>query len=240
MDHPLRRAFAAKRISQREAADWLQVDPKTVERWCKGRLPHPRIRVALSSLTGWPEHDLWPNYTPVTRRSSRHNESIVTGLRWSQISDETWHQLFNRAQHYIDILTESTLFITDNARAAEAIRRRAQSGVRVRILISKLAEDGITRLWPGEEFPCVELRLNYAILYSSVYRVDDELIIKSAAYGVSASHLPIMRLTNQPDAGLANVYFYSFEQAWGRGMALEAKAPVPNDRPSHPVLDSPI
>jgi hypothetical protein len=43
-----------------DVAEALRVDPKTVDRWVAGRVPHPRHRSALAELLGLDEAHLWP------------------------------------------------------------------------------------------------------------------------------------------------------------------------------------
>lgn len=42
MNHHLRHALADARLQAVDLAAHLAVDPKTVERWLKGRVPYPR------------------------------------------------------------------------------------------------------------------------------------------------------------------------------------------------------
>ncbi|MDP4507616.1 helix-turn-helix domain-containing protein [Nonomuraea turcica] len=44
MNDNLRHAMAAARIQAIDLASALAVDPKTVHRWLKGRIPYPRHR----------------------------------------------------------------------------------------------------------------------------------------------------------------------------------------------------
>jgi hypothetical protein len=219
LDHPLRRALAARGISQREAAGRLQVDPKTVERWCAGRLPYPRNRAALSGLTGWPEHDLWPNDVPI-QSSPLGNEPIFADLRFSQIPSNEWCEFLDCAQRHIDILTESITLFTDHPAVLRVIRRKARSGVHIRILTGEPSTGVIRVSEPGGQ-PGIEVRKHYEIHYNSIYRVDDELLIKSNAYGVPASSLPTFHVTRSAEAGIANAYLGSFEQVWARAMLAE-------------------
>lgn len=60
MNEALRTALAAKGIDRLDVAAKLQVDPKTVERWLSGRVPHPSTRAALAKLLGVDEDEVWP------------------------------------------------------------------------------------------------------------------------------------------------------------------------------------
>src|SRR4030081_3349898 len=41
-----------------------EVDPKTVQRWLAGRVPHPRHRWAIASILDEEEGHLWPSARP--------------------------------------------------------------------------------------------------------------------------------------------------------------------------------
>lgn len=221
MDHPLRRALAAKGISQREAAAQLQVDPKTVQRWCAGRLPYPRHRALLSVLTGWPVHDLWPNGVPISERQHWASEASSVDSRWRHMSSGDWCDIFGRAQRYIDILTISLHFVTGNDELLQLLQSRARAGVRVRVLASD-ADGGVIPP-PGRASPnsLVKFRIHNVTHYNNIYRMDDELLIQSNAYGVPISSLPIFRRAPLTETGLAGMYLDSFEAVWARSVAVE-------------------
>lgn len=56
----LRTSMAQARVDLERVSEKLQVDPKTVQRWLKGRIPHARHRWALAALVDEDEHYLWP------------------------------------------------------------------------------------------------------------------------------------------------------------------------------------
>ena len=56
----LRRALSNARLRDRDVAEALRVDSKTVQRWLAGRRPQPQHRWALADLVGLHEADLWP------------------------------------------------------------------------------------------------------------------------------------------------------------------------------------
>src|SRR5215813_5477178 len=55
----LRAAMATAGVDVHTVAESVAVDPKTVERWRGGRVPHPRHRIALVRLLGAEEGYLW-------------------------------------------------------------------------------------------------------------------------------------------------------------------------------------
>ncbi|MFD7161296.1 helix-turn-helix transcriptional regulator [Kribbella sp. NPDC059898] len=56
-----REAMASAGLRIEDVAARIGVDPKTVERWCRGKtLPYPRHRTALAGLLRVPEESIWP------------------------------------------------------------------------------------------------------------------------------------------------------------------------------------
>ena len=61
VNEPLRRALLRARLREDDLAVRLGVDPKTVRRWLKGRVPYPYNRAAIAELVGADEGELWPD-----------------------------------------------------------------------------------------------------------------------------------------------------------------------------------
>ena len=63
--------------------------------------------------------------------------------------------------------------------------------------------------------PGVELRLHGTVLYSSIFRTDDQVLINPHVYGLAAAHAPVLHLRRQTDGGLVSTYLDGFERVWG-------------------------
>ncbi|GAA0952607.1 hypothetical protein [Nonomuraea longicatena] len=59
-----------------------------------------------------------------------------------------------------------------------------------------------------------EIRLHHTVLYNSIYRADDQLLVNTHAYGTPAANAPVMHLTHTDDQGLASTYLTSFNRIW--------------------------
>ena len=59
-----------------------------------------------------------------------------------------------------------------------------------------------------------ELRLHDTVLYNSIYRADDEMLINSHVYGHPASHAPVFHLRQRASEGMVTTYRDSFERVW--------------------------
>ena len=60
----LRSAMAKAQADIEAITQATGVDPKTVQRWLSGRIPHPRHRWAIATLLGEDEGYLWPAARP--------------------------------------------------------------------------------------------------------------------------------------------------------------------------------
>jgi hypothetical protein len=60
----------------------------------------------------------------------------------------------------------------------------------------------------------VEIRLHDTVLYSSLYRADDQLLVNQHAYGIPATHAPVFCFRESNDGDLLTAYLDSFERVW--------------------------
>jgi hypothetical protein len=232
----LRQALADAGVGVVDVAARLGVDPKTVERWCAGkRLPYPSSRQAISSLTGWREADLWPDAARSTSPPQAAADVRVTYPRRSAVPIETWRRLFESARRSIDVLVFSGLFLVEDAATINVLRDQARAGVNLRFALGDpegrhIAQRGIDEgigdamsarirnalvlLRPLFAEPSFELRLHDTVLYNSIYRADDDMIVNTHIHGRPASYAPVMWLRGTSTADTANTYRDSFECVW--------------------------
>jgi hypothetical protein len=119
---------------------------------------------------------------------------------------------------------------------------RARVGVQVRILLgdpdspevgARGVEEGIgsdvmaarvrnalTLYRPLTEVDGVEIRLHRTVLYNSIYRSDDDLLVNVHAYGTPAAQAPVVHMTAAQDAESAAVYLTSLERVWATAEPL--------------------
>src|SRR5690606_39455201 len=109
VNHNLRYALAAARLTPTDVAAALAVDPKTVSRWLQGRIPYPRHRWAVADLLHVDEADLWPEVAP------RHQALAegVTALyphRWA-VPQTAWRNHFRAARTARRISAYTAVFL---------------------------------------------------------------------------------------------------------------------------------
>ncbi|WP_345566630.1 XRE family transcriptional regulator [Nonomuraea rosea] len=230
----LRHALTNARLQPVDVAAHLAVDPKTVHRWLKGRIPYPRHRWAIADLLHLDEADLWPELAQQHRAISDEVQAIYPH-RWS-VPQATWRHLFQSAAREIGILTYSGLFLAEDTGIIRLLAAQARSGVRVRILLGdagalEVATRGIdeaigptvmaarvtnalTLYKPLIGADNAEIRLHETVLYNSIYRADDDLLINAHAYGTPAAQAPVIHLRLTEPQAAAATYLNSFERVW--------------------------
>ncbi|MEU6713952.1 XRE family transcriptional regulator [Nonomuraea sp. NPDC046802] len=234
MNDNLRQALNNARLQPVDVAAHLAVDPKTVARWLKGRTPHPRHRWAVADLLHTDEADLWPHLTE-QRRTIPDEVQAIYPHRWT-VPQATWRQHFQSATRTIDILTYSGLFLAEDTGILHLIADRARAGVKTRILLgdpdaSQVATRGIDEGVGPEVMAArtrnalvlyahlasvdnVEIRTHQTVLYNSIYRADDDLLINTHAYGTPAAQAPVIHLRALGSSAAAATYLGSLESIW--------------------------
>ena len=221
---PLRRALAESRLREADIAEALGVDPKTVQRWLAGRLPQPRHRWGLADLVHQHEYDLWPQLArgmaPTINR-----EILATYTHRGAVPRELWRQLFSSGQSEIGILVYAGLFLAEDIDLVRIMRHKADEGVNIRILLGdpdseqvalRGAEEGIA------EAMAAKIRLHTTVLYNSLYRADDEMLVNPHVYGTAAAQAPVLHLQRHGDGDLFGIYTDSFERVWMAAKPLPA------------------
>jgi len=235
VNEALRRALAAAGLEHVDVAARLSVDPKTVERWIAGRLPHPRSRAAVARLVGVDEEQLWPSAADFKRRGRFGGDVRAVYPHRLSVPREAWLRLFEGAETEICVLAYSGLFLAEDAGITRLLSVKAMAGVSVRIALGdpdspevaqRGAEEGIgdsmaarirnalALLSKVTEVDGVQLRLHRTILYNSIYRADNELIVNPHVYGVAAPSAPVLHLQDSGQSSMASTYIASFERVW--------------------------
>jgi len=241
VNEPLCRALLRVRLREDDVAARLGVDPKTVRRWLNGRVPYPHNRTAIAELVGADEAELWPDAGGLLAARIRPEElGTVYPHRWA-VPREVWVRLFGSAEREIGILAYSALFLAEDAEVLQILADKGRTGVTVRIALGDPGgpnaaecggEEGIGDAMPAKirnaltlyrplrTVENIEIRLHQTVLYNSIYRVDDRLLVNQHAYGIPAAHAPVFCLSDTDGGEMAALYLGSFERVWA------AAAPV--------------
>jgi hypothetical protein len=158
----------------------------------------------------------------------------------SAVPREVWTRFFSSARHEIGILAYSALFLAEDREILRLFAEKGRAGVNIRIALgdpesSHAAQRGEEDV--GDAVPAkvrkavtlyrsvagpenVEIRLHQAVLYNSIYRADDQLIVNQHAYGIPAAHAPVFCLRNTGGREMTALYRDSFEHVWAGAVPL--------------------
>jgi hypothetical protein len=175
-----------------------------------------------------------------------HSEVVqVWPHRWA-VPRDTWGHFFSQAEREIGALVYSGLFMAEDIGVHRIFAERARAGVRVRVLLGDPDSRYVAE--PGEAEgidegmaakvrnsivlfgtllaePNVELRLHGTVLYNSIYRADDQLLVNTHIYGVMANNAPVFHLRKIPGGEMASTYIGSFERVWDGAAPYEGTGP---------------
>ena len=233
LNEPLRRALLRARLREDDVAARLGVDPKTVRRWLNGRVPYASNRAALADLVGADEADLWPDAEgPLAARPRPEELGAIYPHRWS-VPREVWTRFFASAEQEIGILAYSALFLAEDAGILHILADKGRAGIIVRIALGdpesphvaeRGKEEGIGDAMPAKIRNAlvlynplrenVEFRLHRTVLYNSIYRSDDQILVNQHVYGIPAAHSPVFAFRKAADGQMVNTYLEAFDRVW--------------------------
>jgi len=240
----LRTALLQRAATVDDLATACGVDPKTAERWITaGRVPYRRHRFAVAAFLRVDELYLWPNALDDSQLADASENEILTVYphRWV-VPRDAWERLFATATAEIGVLVYSGFFLADDPGLRTLLADKATAGVQVRILLGdpdsdqvgqRGADEGIDEAMaakirnvvvlygPLRALPGVEIRLHATVLYNSIYRADDELLVNTHVYGAPASMAPVMHLHKVAGGSMVTTYLDSFERVWSQARPLE-------------------
>ncbi len=241
----LRAALLERGVSVADLAAAIEVDPKTVERWItKNREPYRKHRYAVASHLGMDEAYLWPEALTREEVVSASESEIITVYphRWA-VPRDAWGRLFAAAKQEIGILVYSGTFLADDTGIVRLLGEKAGEGVRVRILLGdpdcpevaqRGADEGIddgmaariknaiVTYRPISGLDTVEVRLHRTVLYNSIYRGDDHLLVNTHVYGTPAPQAPVLHLRRVAGGDMVTTYLASFERVWAEATPVES------------------
>jgi transcriptional regulator with XRE-family HTH domain len=239
----LRAALLERGLTPAALGEELGVDHKTVERWLTGRVPYRRHRYAVASRLKLDEAYLWPGALSREQVAAASDSELI-GIypHRSDVPRDAWERLFGSAERDIGVLVYSGLALAEDTGVQKILAEKARAGVRVRILLGdpdspQVAERGkdegvddamaarvrnVLVLYRGlRATEGVEFRFHRTVLYNSIYRGDDHLLVNTHIYGMPASRAPVWHLRKVAGGEIAATYLESFERVW------DTAVPVP-------------
>ena len=150
-------------------------------------------------------------------------------------------RLFGSAEQEIAILAYSALFLAEDTGILRILADKGRAGVTVRIALGdpdgpNVAERGeeegigdamaakirnaLTLYRPLGAVENIEIRLHRTVLYNSIYRADDQLMVNQHTYGIPAAQAPVFCLTQHRQRRDGRLYLDSFERVWAGSASL--------------------
>lgn len=229
----LRAALLEKRLTPEDLAEAMGVDRKTADRWLRGTRPYRKHRYDIAKRLGVDEAYLWPDGLPRKQvEDISDSELVAVYPHRSDVPREVWERLFETAEQDIGLLDYDGLFLAEDAALQRILMCKAEDGVRVRLLLGDpesphlgaATEDrhatagkvrsAITAYRPLRAAGNVEFRLHRTVLFSSIYRADDQLLVNTHIHGVPAAHAPVWHLRRISGGEVASAFRDSFEHVW--------------------------
>jgi hypothetical protein len=222
------RALLRARLTEEGIAVCLGVDPKTVRRWIEGRaLPYRRHRWALATMLDTPETDLWPELRSAQPRPA---EVVAVYPHLGAVPREVWLRLFGSAKRSISLLDHLESPLARDGRVMAVLAERARAGTMIRVCLADPgswaaagqeagppeadvgdAQEGYTPLRDSGE---AEIRRHQGVLYSFMYRADDQVLVAQRVYGVPALNGPVVHLQQAAGGDMFEAHTDSFERTW--------------------------
>lgn len=233
----LRSAARAVGLTIEEVAQRVRVDQKTAERWItKERVPHRKTRREVAELLSVAEVQLWPSLADdLHTRPSDSAELVQLYPSRSALPFALWTELIAGVQERMEVLVFSGQFLVEQHDILPLVKQKAEQGTAFRFavgdetsaaVVQRAIEEGTTGGLEGRiqmmrrylskvaSLPNVEVRTHGTILYNSLYRFDDQLLVNGHAYGSLAGENPVMHLRKVPGGQMWEHYMQSFERVW--------------------------
>ncbi|GAA3554268.1 XRE family transcriptional regulator [Amycolatopsis ultiminotia] len=232
----LRTAMLAAGLTVETLAEKVSKHTKSVDHWIRSeRVPHPGTRAQIVKALGVREADLWPSLRDSPRPAADETELVHFYPSRSAITGANWQELLSGVAEQMDVLVFSGAFLVEQYDLIPLIQKKAQEGVRFRLLVGDEKSEAVIQRAIDEGTPGglegriqlmrryladvanldgVEVRTHGTILYNSIYRFDDQLLVNPHAHGALAGQSPVMHFKRQPSGGIWQHYMKSFERVW--------------------------
>lgn len=233
----LRNAMRAARLDADAVARSVGVDPRTVQRWLNGRVPHARHRWAVAKLLGDDESLLWAAVRRELAPGAEATAEVVAAYAHrADIPIGSWSTLIDGARRRIDLLGYAHLFLPEqHVDLISRIEKACSAGCRVRIMFADPDGDGVRERDVLEQLsgtlPArirmamayfhglgavsgVQIHVHDVHLYHAIYRFDDEMIVTPHLMGAHGPQHPALRLRRLGPDGIFASFADQLERVW--------------------------
>ena len=229
----LRRAMYDAGLTEVDLSAELSVDPKTVRNWLQGQLPHPGSRASLTRLLDVAAEVLWPELEAASGHRNRPADLAGAYAHRRALKRGDWLALLGGAKAHIDVVAYSAHFLLADPEVIQSLRDRLARSVRVRITLGSpsnseeqpaeeelgedlkaLVADSMQTLQPLLKLDGLEVRLHDEVLYQSIYRADDQILVNQHAHGVPSAESPVYHYRRADPGELFDAFLASFAAVW--------------------------
>jgi hypothetical protein len=239
----LRATLLESEYDERSLADEFGLDHKSVQRWItRGITPRRPAAHRAAKLLGVSPSWLWPDLE--TDRESASQAEIATLFpHRSEVPRHLWLDLLTASSRRVWLYANASLFLPeDNPESIDIIRRKAEGGLDVRVLMADPDSPECTKRGVEERLfdaiparvgmalsyyaPLVgvsgiEFRLQAETLYNSIFVYDDEMLINQHVYGMYGYMAPVLHLRRMEGGDFFDTYIRSFERVWEVSSPIE-------------------
>lgn len=246
----LKDRIRAKGLSPQRFATLADVTLKTVHRWLANTEANVQEHNAqrAAEVLGCTPHDLWPakfspsdpaTY-PVAAMPGPFTATFYASR--TQVPINVWREHFSHAHTSIDILVIAATFLFDTLDDfLDILLAATERGVTVRFLVGdpdsqamtlrgqeeSIGESVIARsrnsielLAPHASTPGLNVRTHQTTLYSSIFRVDDAVIVNFHIYGSPGRNNPVMLLSRHEEPRLWATLERAYTRVWDTATPL--------------------
>lgn len=236
-------------LTPRQLAVQVGVTGKTVERWLADAelTPHARNRTDAAQALGVDEEMIWPQAVKDRLKTGNDREIVHSYPYRSACPSTVWSDLVDAAAQEIFLAGFTNYFFWTSVPAfADTLRRKVESGCRVRFLLGdpegdvtrqreviedvaltvstriRMTLEALARLGPLEgleaRYSAADDAVNHVSL--SVFQFDDQAMVTPHLARLVGHDSPLMHLRRHGDGGMFSRFAEHAEELWGRGVPV--------------------
>lgn len=107
-------------------------------------------------------------------------------------------------------------------------RRMAERGAEEGIgdAVAARVHNAVSLFRPLLEAERVQARQHETVLYNSIFRADDEMLVNPQVHGIAAAYAPVLHLRRVERSGMFATYSDRFERVWADAAPMNTPAPA--------------
>lgn len=245
----LRQAMADARMTEQALARKIGVDEKTIGRWVArdDRIPHPRHRWAACEALGVDEAVLWPDAIRTAVKTGPDREVAAVYPYRSACPASLWRKLITGATREIMFAGYTSYFLwIEQPNLGAALRRKAQTGCKVRFLVGDPDSEVTRKRERIEATPLtvstriavtleqldrlrdvegIEARFSDRHIAMSLFSFDDDMIVTPHLSNLAGHESPAFHYRRCQQDGIFDRFTMHVNALWDDGKPVRDVAP---------------